>query len=98
MKAGYGFKDARFKVINALLAGDFQHEARNDIDVKNLLATGEITPHQLAALLRHSNGAQHRCSPHHVDRSIIVHVIITKGWYVKFFFLEPDTWFISVHR
>jgi hypothetical protein len=27
-----------------------------------------------------------------------VHVLKRDGWYIKFFFIEPDTWFISVHQ
>jgi hypothetical protein len=38
-----GFKEARKKVLAALASGSYLHEARNDIDVKNKLATGEIS-------------------------------------------------------
>lgn len=39
-----GFKAAKSALIKALKNGDFQHEARGSITVKNLLATGQVTP------------------------------------------------------
>ena len=38
-----GFKDVKEKVIASLLADDYSHEARQDIDEKNLLSVGKIT-------------------------------------------------------
>ena len=93
-----GFKDARQKVIHALRHGTFQHEARRDIDVKNKLATGDVTPEFVADLLRRAKGQDHSMSPHHSVSSITVHVVAREGWYVKFYFIEPDTWFISCHQ
>lgn len=93
-----GFKKARHAAIRALVAGDYMNEARQGIDVKNLLATGAISPLAVAELLRTSTGNHHRSSPHHADASITVHVVLVRGWYVKFYVLEPDVWFISVHR
>jgi hypothetical protein len=83
-------------VLAALAAGSYLHEARNDVDIKNELATGEISASDVAALIKGSTGNDHLRSPHHSDPSI--HVISRKGWYIKFYFVDPDTWFISVHR
>ena len=93
-----GCKDAKSRVIKDLLEGNFQHEARATIDLKNKLLTGEITAVALAELLKRSNGSEHSSRSHHFDPSINVHVITTGGWYIKFYFLDPVTMFISVHR
>ncbi|MBK5915572.1 hypothetical protein [Rhodocyclus purpureus] len=92
-----GFSDAKRRVLEALATGAYQHEARRDIDVKNRFQTGEITADQVAALIRKCNGNDHKMSPHHSLKSVAVHVLTKDGWYIKFYFLEPDTWFISVH-
>jgi len=26
------------------------------------------------------------------------HVLRRHGWYIKFYFIEPETWFLSVHQ
>jgi len=93
-----GFKEARRKLLAALASGSYLHEARNEIDVKNKLATGEISAAEVAELVKKSTGNDHSKSTHHADRSITVHVISRKGWYIKFYFIDPNTWFISVHR
>ncbi len=38
-----GFRKAKRDVIAALETGDYLHVSRGDIEVKNLLATGEVT-------------------------------------------------------
>lgn len=91
------FKVVKKAVMEALKAGAYQHEARSSIDVKNLLATGEVSAAEVMTLLGKSRGTEHQCSLHHFDSRITVHVIKTGGWYLKFYFIEPDTWFISVH-
>jgi hypothetical protein len=97
-KPGDGYREAKSKVLAALAVGSYLHEARNDIDIKNKLATGEISAPDVAALIKGSTGNDHSRSPHHSDPSIMVHVILRKGWYIKFYFVDPDTWFISVHQ
>ena len=93
-----GFKAAKKAAIEALVSGNYQHEARNAIEVKNLLATGEVSAEFVADLLRQSRGSDHSSSPHHRARSIEVHVVCARGWYIKFYFIDPDTFFISVHQ
>lgn len=92
-----GFVAVRQAVLAALQRGDYQHEARGSIDVKNLLATGEVSPEQVMAVIRRCNGTQHECTPHHRMPKVECHVIRSQGWYVKFYFLDPVTVFISVH-
>ncbi|MFT4063220.1 hypothetical protein [Paraburkholderia sp.] len=86
-------------VISALRSGKFQHETRAGINVKNLLATGQITARFVEALIARSDGTQYSSSPHHRVPSIDVHIIVSGSWYVKFYFVgDPETVFISVHQ
>lgn len=86
-------------MIAALQAGAFQHESRDQIDVKNLLQAGVVSAAEVEAIIRRCSGAEHQCSPHHQVKSVDVHVIVSQGWYIKFYFIgTPDTVFISVHH
>jgi hypothetical protein len=93
-----GYKSARKEILHALRNGNYQHESRGDIDVKNLLAMGKISATEVAVLIASSDGSMHTESPHHVVKEITVHVIKVKSWYIKFYFLDPYAWFISVHK
>ena len=104
-----GFRYARDAAIAALLGGQVQHEARDDIDDKTLLATGAVTSEGVVRLLRACRGTQYSCSPHHqLVKNVEVHEFKPIGslepggpklkWYIKLYFLDPDTWFISVHH
>ncbi|EEA03784.1 conserved hypothetical protein [Burkholderia sp. H160] len=93
------YRQVKRAVISALRSGKFQHETRTGINVKNLLATGQITAQFVEALIARSDGTQYSSSPHHSVSSIDVHVIVSGGWYVKFYFVgDPETVFISVHQ
>lgn len=100
---GIGFKEARQKAIEALKNGTYQHEARADIDVKNLLQLGSVSTQEVIDILRICGGNHHSASPHHVVDGIEVHVIKamkSSPWYIKFYFLDPEIpelMFISVH-
>jgi hypothetical protein len=103
-----GFKDAQRAAIQALRDGCIQHEARGEIDEKNLLVTGDVTPEQVIRLLSACRGTQHECRPHHQAPTIDVHLFKPEAslepntpkvrWYIKLYFIEPDVWFISVHK
>ncbi|WP_349571030.1 hypothetical protein [Azotobacter salinestris] len=93
-----GFREAKRKVIAALESGEYSHESRGSIDVKNKLHTGEVSAEQVIDIIGRCRGTDHSCSPHHLDNSIDVHVIASGSWYIKFYFLDPDTVFISVHQ
>lgn len=69
-----GFKDARQRVIRSLRAGDYQHEAREVSEGKNLLDTGEVTPDEVVALLQRCRGDQYSCGPHHSAPEVPVHL------------------------
>ncbi|WP_449433967.1 hypothetical protein [Pseudomonas putida] len=94
----YGFRKAKRAVIDALESGDYQHVARGDIEIKNLLATGAVSAAQVAGCIRGCDGTHYSSSPHHVVAELEVHVLRRHGWYIKFYFIEPQTWFVSVHQ
>jgi hypothetical protein len=98
MKKSDGFKEARLKVLRALAEGNFQHAERKAIDVKNLLQLGHVSVEEVAAVIQRCNGAHHSCSPHHWAPQIMVHVLKRDGWYIKFYFVDPQTIFVSVHK
>lgn len=92
-----GFRAAKAAVLAALVEGDYQHAARDGIDVKNLLALGEVSAGQVEEIIRRCNGSQHQSSAHHRIAGLECHVIKAGGWYIKFYFLQPTAVFISVH-
>lgn len=96
-----GFKQVKAQVIDCLNNGRIRHEQRGDIDVKNLLATGAVSPEEVAALIARARGGEYTCSPHHFDRQVAVHTVkigrAGATWYIKWYFLEPNSVFISVH-
>jgi hypothetical protein len=98
MKGADGFKSAKQKVLKALADGNYLHAERNAIDVKNLLQMGTVSADEVAAVIRRCNGSHHACSPHHSAPEVMVHVLKRDGWYIKFFFVDPQTVFVSVHR
>lgn len=92
------FKKIKSTVIGALRNGSYQHEARNNVNVKNLLMTGQVSANDVDKILSNCTSDQLTTSPHHDDSSIVVHVVTKGTWYIKFYFLDPNTVFISVHE
>lgn len=97
-----GFKEAKARVLICLATGHVLHEERDSIDIKNLFATGLISTKEAAQIIGRSSGTNYSCSPHHFDNVIDVHVVKTtyRGlhWHIKWYFLEPDSVFISFHH
>jgi hypothetical protein len=97
-----GFKEVKSKVIECLDNGFVIHEARNNIDIKNLLSTGAVSIGEVATIIGRARGNDYSNSPHHFDSEIDVHIIKTnhfnKSWYIKWYFTEPDCVFISAHE
>ncbi len=97
-----GFNDTKTKAIKCLEAGDYDHEARQHIDVKNLFACGQVSEEDVIRLINKTKGAQYEKSPHHFDKSVMVHIFKpmhqNATWYIKFYFIEPAAMFISVHK
>ena len=95
------FRQARSKIIAALKAGTYSHEARDAQRERNLLAVGEVSAAFVIELLKRARGADHRESPHHWDARTKVHVFscphAEERWYVKAYFMGDETRFISVH-
>ena len=51
-----GFRDARSALIDALETGNFQHEARDVLSEKNLLAVGDVDIEFVVKLLKKTGG------------------------------------------
>lgn len=93
-----GFREARKRAIEALRTGNYSIAARNNIDAGNLLATGDVSKDEIIEVLKACTGNDHERRPHHMIRGIDVHIVKSAGWYIKFYFIDPDTFFLSVHR
>lgn len=97
-----GFKQIKRQVIECLTEGLVSHELRNRIEVKNLLATGQVTLDDVVSIIKKAKGTDYSTSLHHLDSSIEVHVVkvrlSNKNWYIKWYFVEPNAIFISVHH
>lgn len=93
-----GFKDAKAALISALKTGNYQHQSRANINTKNLLFTGVVTAAQVLSIIGRCNGSHHTTSKHHSINAIDIHVIEIEGWYVKFYVINPNVMFISVHQ
>ncbi|MCK9504225.1 MAG: hypothetical protein M0Q95_08580 [Porticoccaceae bacterium] len=97
-----GYRDVKAQVLSCLRTGDILHESRGDIDIKNLLATGQVTLAEVVEVIGRSRGSDYRCSPHHSVDGVDVHIIQRRhegvDWYIKWYFVEPTTVFISVHH
>lgn len=91
------FKEIRRRAIEAIRAGKIQHEARGEIEEKNLLLVGDVTIDQVIHLLHACRGTQYSSSPHHLVPKIEVHIFKPETkldstsaktfWYVKLYFL-----------
>lgn len=96
------FRYTKQQVIDCLQCGCVLHESRSDIDVKNLLVSGAVSIEQVVWVLKKARGNEYACSPHHLDATVDVHVVKTRyarqSWYIKWYFVEPDAVFISVHH
>ena len=96
-----GFQDAKRKVLDCLRTGKVRHEERNNIDTKNLYAIGVVTTDQVIDIIKKARGDNYSSSPHDFDRSIEVHILKFRKktpWYIKWYFVEPNTVFISLHE
>ncbi|MBL4909528.1 MAG: hypothetical protein JKX78_05815 [Alteromonadaceae bacterium] len=96
-----GFKDVKRQVLACLKSGNVLHEQRADIDIKNLLATGQISVDDIIGIIAQTRGNEYENSKHHVIGELDVHIVKTsfqgKYWYIKWYFVEPNSVFISAH-
>lgn len=97
-----GFREARHLVIQALQSGTYRHEPRADQDTRNLLSVGIVEKEQVVDMMKLCRGNQHETDTHHQDASVETHIFkpLVAGvvWYIKVYFEDPDTIFISVHE
>lgn len=97
-----GFRAAKAKILKCLERGDVSHEQRGDIDIKNLLAIGEVSLDDVSKIIAHARGDSYSSSPHHMVPGIDVHVIKARyrsqHWYIKWYFVDPSVVFMSVHH
>jgi hypothetical protein len=100
-----GFSSAKRTLLSALEAGNIQHEARDVLSEKNLLAVGDVSVGEVIAMVRRARGPDYSVSPHHWDAGTEVHVFrpMVGGtrWYVKVYFLEEPEGtavFVSIHQ
>ena len=97
-----GLIDIRKKAIECLKSGTVQAENRADIREKNLLKTGVVLVDEVIKILSVTKGSQYRKTPYKDDPSVDVHIFepryLGENWHIKLYFIEPDCWFISVHK
>ena len=96
-----GLREVRTELIECLKDGRYEHEPRDVLSEKNLLAVGDVTAAHVIRLLQRCKGEQYECSPHDADRETLVHVFQPEAdgrcWYIKAYFLSEGAVFISVH-
>lgn len=96
------FSEARHLVIQALLSGTYQHEERADQITRNLLFAGSVSADEVVDMMKLCRGRHHETDTHHQDASVETHifkpVVAGVAWYIKVYFEDPDTIFISVHE
>ena len=97
-----GFKNVKSQVLACLTSGNILHEQRRTIDVKNLLVTGQVSENDVSDAIARTKGTEYEVSKHHAISTIDVHIVKTRyqgqNWYIKWYFIEPDSVFISVHH
>ena len=92
------FNEVKIKAIACIKDGRVRHVER-DVD-KNMFASGEFAPEDMIQIIGACRGDDYSTGRHHfLDAD--VHILKPKGkydgLYIKFFFIEPDIMFISVH-
>ncbi|MBM7074267.1 hypothetical protein JQC92_19925 [Shewanella sp. 202IG2-18] len=97
-----GFSEVKKQVISCIKRGSYDHEVRQNINVKNLFQCGQLSDEAVVELIKRTRGNEYEVSSHHKAPSIDVHILKPykdgKKWYIKFYFVEPDVLFISVHE
>ncbi|MRU13813.1 hypothetical protein FDP25_00025 [Roseovarius sp. A21] len=93
-----GFKEAKRRAIEALRNKTYQIEERQEIETKNLLYGNTVSEEDVIEIIIKCRGQDHEMQPHHMVKTVDVHILRKDGWYIKFYFLDPETFFLSVHR
>lgn len=99
-----GLREARRVLIACLRRGSYEHEVRDVLAEKNLLAVGEVDVEFVVRLLQRTRGADYTAVPHVWDSETTVHIFrpLLRGrrWYVKAYFIhdgDSHAVLISVH-
>ncbi len=93
-----GFKEAKRKVLESIDDGSIRHETRSDIDQKNLLHSGQVTTAEVRELITRSRGNNYESREHHWMDGVEIHILKAKTWYIKWYFLDPNAVFVSIHE
>ena len=100
-----GFRDEKAKVLDCLKKGHFEHDLeRHSIDTKNLFGIGLLTTEQVYNAIKKARGSDYQTSPHHQITGLNVHIIkyydtkLRCPWYIKWYYIDPTAFFISVHH
>jgi hypothetical protein len=73
--ASQSFNAIKKKLLESLTRLNFQHEARREVEEKNLLLTGEVSVAEVYGLVSRCRGDQYRSDRHHLDRSVTIHIL-----------------------
>ena len=96
-----GFNDIKKKVINCVEQGKAQSTPRSDKNEKNLFLTGDKSKDDVVSMLNKTKGTQYTSIHHDTVPDVEVHIfkplIGDEEWYIKFYFIDPNCFFISVH-
>lgn len=93
-----GFREAKQRAIEALRNKTYQIAERREIETKNLLYGNSISEEYVIEIISKCRGQDHEMRPHDMVKTVDVHIFRKDGWYIKFYFLDPETFFLSVHR
>lgn len=93
-----GFREAKRRAIEALRNKTYQIAERREIETKNLLYGNSISEEDVIEIISKCRGQDHEMRPHDMVKTVDVHILRKDGWYIKFYFLDPETFFLSVHR
>ena len=92
-----GFKHAQRTLLQSIDEGSIRHEVRAQVDQKNLLYAGAVTMSDVRTLIERARGNQYESRQHHWMSDTEVHILKASSWYIKWYILEPNAVFISVH-
>lgn len=90
------------KAIDCLLHGAIAHFERKKTNVKNDLLTEKVSTEFVITLFEEAKIEQYERRVHYRDPQLVIHVLkpVFEGtiWYLKFFIVDPNLIFISVHK
>lgn len=94
-----GFKEVKERAIQCIKWDHVRHVVR-DLD-KNLFAAEALSAEEMVRIIGSCGGDCYEIDKHHFLKTD-VHILKPRGkydgLYIKFFFVEPDILFISVHQ